>query len=131
MTKNKEKIQKFKEIGDTKYIYKNELDKYCFQHDMAYGYFRDLARRTASDKVLRDEAFNIVKNSTYVGSQRGFASMVYNFFDKKASGRAIKSISNNNLQMNFIKQLFKKIKKEEFMLHLNTIFGVLILQMYN
>ena len=61
MTKNKEKIQKFKEIGDTKYIHKNELDKYCFQHDMAYGYFRDLARRTASDKVLRDEVFNIAK----------------------------------------------------------------------
>ena len=52
-TKNKERIQKFKETGDTSYIYKNELDKACFQHDMAYGNFKDLARRTASDKVLK------------------------------------------------------------------------------
>ena len=53
-TKNKEWIQKFKERGDASYIYKNELDKACFQHDMAYGDFKDLARRTASDKILRD-----------------------------------------------------------------------------
>ena len=54
----KERIQKFKEIGDTNYIYKNELDKACFQHDVAYGYFKDLPKRTVSDKVLRDKAFN-------------------------------------------------------------------------
>ena len=53
-TKNKEKIQKFKETGDTSYIYKKELDKACLQHDMAYGDFKDLKRRTLSDKVLRD-----------------------------------------------------------------------------
>ena len=79
-TKNKERIQKFKETGDTKYIYRNELDKACFQHDMAYGDFQDLARGTASDKVLRDEAFNIVKNIKYDGYQRGLASMDYKFF---------------------------------------------------
>ena len=62
-TKNKERIQKFKETGDTSYIYKNELDKACFQHDMAYGDFKDLARRTASDKVLRNKTFNIAKNA--------------------------------------------------------------------
>ena len=56
-TKNKERIQKSKETGDTSYIYKNELDKACFQHDVAYGDFKDIARRTASDKVLRDKAF--------------------------------------------------------------------------
>ena len=50
-TKNKERIQQFKETVDTKYIYKNELDKACFQHNMAYGDFKDLARRTVSDKV--------------------------------------------------------------------------------
>ena len=66
-TKNKERIQKFKETGDTNYIYKNELDKACFQHDMAYGDFKDLARRTASDKVLRDKAFNIGENPKYDG----------------------------------------------------------------
>ena len=52
-TKNKERIKKFKGTGDTKYIYRNELDRACFQHDMACGYFKNLARRTASDKVLR------------------------------------------------------------------------------
>ena len=55
-TKNKERIQKFKETGDTKYIYRNELDKACFQHGIAYGEFKDLARRTASDKVLRNNS---------------------------------------------------------------------------
>ena len=60
-TKNKEGIQKFKETGDTNYIYKKELDKACFQHDMTYGDFKDLKRRTASDKVLRDNEFNIAK----------------------------------------------------------------------
>ena len=66
-TKNKERIQKFKETGDTKYIYRNELDKACFQHNMVYENFKDLARRTASDKVLRNKAFNIVKNLRYDG----------------------------------------------------------------
>ena len=66
-TKNKERIQKIKETVDTNYIYKNELDKACFQHDMAYGQFKDLERRTASDKILRDKAFNIAKNPIYDG----------------------------------------------------------------
>ena len=58
-TKDKERIQKFKETGDTTYIYRNELDKACFQHDKTYGDFKDLATRTTSDNVLRDKAFNI------------------------------------------------------------------------
>ena len=73
-------------MGDTSYIYKNELDKACFQHDMGYGDLKDLKRRTFSDKVLTDKAFNIAKNPKYDGYQRGLASMVYNFFDKKSSG---------------------------------------------
>ena len=62
-TKNKKRIQKFEESEDSRNIYQNELDKACFQHDVAYGDFKDLASRTASDKILRDEAFNIAKNS--------------------------------------------------------------------
>ena len=58
-TKNKERIQKSKEAGDTKYIHRIELDKACFQHDTANGDFKDLGRRTASDKVLKNKAFNI------------------------------------------------------------------------
>ena len=79
-TKNKERIHKFKETRDTSYIYKNELDKACFQHDMAYGDFKDLARRTVSGKVLRDKAFNVAKNPKYDEYQREHASMVYKFF---------------------------------------------------
>ena len=87
-TKNKERIQKFEETGDTSYIYKNKLDKACFQHDMAYGDFKNL-RRTASDKILRDKALNIAKNSKYDGYPRGLASMVYQVFDKKSTGSGI------------------------------------------
>ena len=75
-TKNKERIKKFKETGDTNYIHKNELGKACFQYDMAQGDFNYLSKRTASDKVLRDNSFNIAKNSKYDGYQRGLASMI-------------------------------------------------------
>ena len=91
-TKNKERIKKFKQTGASRYIHGNELDKTCFQHDMAYGDFKDLAKRTASDKVLGDKAFNIAKDPKYDGYQRGLASMVYKFFDKKTNGSVIKSM---------------------------------------
>ena len=102
-TKNTDRIQKFKETGDTNYIYKNELDKACFQHDMVYGDFKDLARRTASDKALRDKAFNIAKNLKYDGYQRGLASMVYKFFDKKSTGSGV------NIPLDFNEQLAKEL----------------------
>ena len=82
-TKDKEKIRKFQETGDLRYIYQNELHKSCFQHDMACGDFTGLIRRTAADKVLHDKAFNIAKNPKYDGYQRGSTSMLYSFFDKK------------------------------------------------
>ena len=50
-TKNKERIQKFKEMGDSRYMYQHQLQKTCFQHDMAYGDFKGLHRRAALDKV--------------------------------------------------------------------------------
>ena len=59
VTENKERIKIFKDTCDWRYIYQKELDKACFQHNMAYGDFRDLTRRTAADKFLRDKAFNI------------------------------------------------------------------------
>ena len=73
-------MQKFKETGDTKYVYRNELDKACFQYDIAYGDFKDLARRTAADKVLRDKAFNIAKDPRYDRYQKGLALLIHNFF---------------------------------------------------
>ena len=56
-TRNKQRILKFMLTGDKNYIYKNELDKACFQHDMAYGKYKDLEKRTQSDKVLKNKAF--------------------------------------------------------------------------
>ena len=85
----KQRIQKFKETGDSRYNYQNELDKACFQHDMAYGDCKDLTRRTTSDKILRDKPFDIDKNLKYDGYQCGLASMVYNFFDKKSASPQI------------------------------------------
>ena len=95
-TKNKERIPKFKETGDTKYIYKNEVNIACFQHHMVYGDFKDLTGRTVSDKVLRDKAFNIAKNPKYDGYQRRLASMVYKFFDKKSASGS--GVANNEIK---------------------------------
>ena len=103
-TKNKERIQKFKETGDTSYIYKDELDKACFQHDMAYGGFKDLAKITASDKVLRDKEFNIAKYPKYDRYQRRLASMVHKYFDKKSASLPDKSVSGSGVANNEIKQ---------------------------
>ena len=64
-TKNKERIEKFKETGDSRYTYRNDQDKACFQHDMANGDFKDLTTTTASEKILRDRAFNVTKNPKY------------------------------------------------------------------
>ena len=66
-TKNKERIKKFMQTGNTDFIYKNELDKACFQHDMAYVKSKDLEKRTQSDKALRDKAFNIASDPKYDG----------------------------------------------------------------
>ena len=130
------KNKKFKGTGDASYIYKNELDKACFQHDMAYRDFKNLKGRTASDKVLRDKAFNIAKNPKYNGYQRGLASMVYKFFDKKSASLTDKSVSGSgvNIPLEFNEQLaeelhktiIENLKKEKFILDLNIIFGVLI-----
>ena len=81
-TKNKERIEKFMQTGNTDFIYKNELDKACFQHDMAYGKSKDLIKRTQSNKVLKDKAFKIASDPKYDGYQRGLASMVISFLIK-------------------------------------------------
>ena len=76
-TKNEERIKKFKETGDSVYIHQNELFKACFQHDIAYGDFKNLNRQKIPDKVLFDKALNIAKNKKYDGHQRAFTSMFY------------------------------------------------------
>ena len=76
-TKNKQRNQIFMEIRDTNYIYENDLDKACFQHNTAYGDFKDLKRRIKSDNFLKDKAFATASNPKYDGYQRGLAPMVY------------------------------------------------------
>ena len=81
--------------------------------------------------VAKNTAFNFAKNSKYDGSQRGLASMVYKCFDKKTLFGQLNPCQISNLQMNFIYQLLKIVRKEEFVHHLEIIFGVLILQICN
>ena len=116
-TKHKQKIQKFKETGDTNYIYKNELDKACFAHNAAYSDSKDLTKRTVADKTLRNRAFNIAKDPKYDGYQRGLASMVYKFFDKKSTVSGAKQVNteltpqNQQLAEEFHKPIIRKFEK--------------------
>ena len=79
------------QTGDTSYTYRNDLDKACFQHDMAYDKYKDLERRTQSDKVLKDKAFEIASNPKHHGYQRELASMIYKSFNKKPKRTGIKN----------------------------------------
>ena len=114
-TKHEQRIQKFKETGDTNYIYMNELDKACFTHDAAYSDSKDLTRRTIADKILKKKAFDIAKDPKYDGYQRGLASMVYKFFDSKVSGRGAKLIPENEQLANELhKPIIRKFEKSVF-----------------
>ena len=84
-TRHKERIKEFKRTGDTRYIYRNELDKACFQQDSAYAHHKDLTNRTETDKVLRDKAYDIASNTEYDSYQKCLASMVYKFFEKMST----------------------------------------------
>ena len=112
-TKKKARIEKFMQTGNTNFICKNELDKSCFQHKMAYSKSKDLAKRTQSDKVLRDKAFKIANNPKYDGYQRGLASMVDKFFDKKSSRSVIVNEPNYQLANELHKPIIRKFKKRK------------------
>ena len=114
-TRHKEIIKEFKRTGDTRYIYRNELDKACFQRDSAYADHKDLINRTKADKVLRDKAYNIASNPKYDGYQRGLASMVYKFFDKKSlgSGTNKENLSSSILADELHKPIIKKFGKRK------------------
>ena len=111
-TKNKERIKKFMQTGYTSYIYRNDLYKACIQHNMAYGKYKDLERRTESDIVLKDKAFEIANNPKYDRYQRELASMVYTFFDKKSKGSGIKYMPNQQLANELHKAFIRKFKKK-------------------
>ena len=131
-TRYKERIKEFKRTGDTRYIYRNELDKACFQHDSAYADQKDLINRTKSDKVLRDKAYDIASNQEYDGYQRGLASMVYKFFDKKSTGSGINtaksgsSILADQLQKPVIQKFNKRKLYSQFK---DNIWGVDLVDM--
>ena len=96
-TKNKERIEKFMQTGNTDFIHKNDLDKACLQHNMAYGKSKDLEKGTPSDKVSRNKAFKIASDLKYDGYQRGLASMVFRFFDKKSARSGVATVPNYQL----------------------------------
>ena len=101
LQKNKERIQNFKETRNSEYIYQNELEKACFQHDIAHGGFKDLSRRTA-------------ENLKY-GYQPRLASIVYKFFDRKTSDSDIKNenISNKESAEELHKLIIRKFVKRK------------------
>ena len=111
---------------NTEFINKNELDKACFQHDMAYGKSKDFARRTQSDKVLRDRAFEIASNPKYDGDQRGLASMVYTFFDKISSESSVDAEPNYQLANELHRQIIQIFKRKKAYHPLETILRLLI-----
>ena len=111
-TRHKERIKKFKQKSDTRYIYRNELDKACFQHNSAYADHKDLINRTKSDKVLRDKAYNIASNPEYDGYQRCLASMVYKFFDKKSMGSGIAKDTTKSSSLILADELHKPVIKK-------------------
>ena len=78
--RHKERIKEFKRTGDTRLLYRNEVDKACFKHDAAYAKYKDVENRLISDQKLRNSAYDIAINPVYDGYQRGLASMVYKLF---------------------------------------------------
>ena len=109
-TKHRERIQKFREAGNLKDLYKNELDKACFAHDAAYSVSKDLPKITISGKSLRDRAYEFARNLNYDGYQRALASMVYKCFDKKTGSRI--SV-NEKLAEELHKPVIKKFKRRK------------------
>ena len=108
-TRHKERIKKFKQTGDMRYIYRKELDKACFQHDSAYADHKDLIYRTKSDKCLRDKAYDKASNPEYDGYQRGLANMVYMFFDKKSMASGIKKNTTKSSSLILADELHKSV----------------------
>ena len=112
-TKNKERIEKFMHTGNANFVYKYELEEACFQHDMAYGKTKVLAKKTQSDKVLRDKAFKIASDPKYDRYQIGLASIVYKLFDKELRGSGIVNEPNYQLANELHKPIIRKFKKRK------------------
>ena len=109
-TKYCKRIQKFKEAGNLKYLYRNELGKTCFAHDAAYSDSKDLAKEAIWDKILTDRAYEIARNHKYHGYQRALASMIYKIFDEKTGSEVN---VNEELAEELHKPVIKKIKRRK------------------
>ena len=117
-TKHTQRIQDFLNRGKLSYIYKNDLDKACFQHDMAYNKFKDLGKRRQSDILLKNKVLKIAINPIFTGYERGLASMAYKSFDKKSKGSGLKENQGNFLQSlqladELHKPIIRKFKKRK------------------
>ena len=116
-TKNKERLEKFMQTRNTNFIDKDEIDKACFEPDMANGKSKDLVKRTKSDTVLKDKAFKIASDPKFDGYQGGLVSMVYKFFGKmsaslnKSSGSGIGHEPNYQLANELHKPIIRKFQK--------------------
>ena len=109
-TKYRKRIQKFRETGNLKHLYRSELGKAYFAHDAAYFDSKDLARRTISDKVLKERAYEIARNSKYDRYQRELTSMVYKCFDKKKTSSSVSV--NEELPEELHKPIMEKFQKK-------------------
>ena len=113
-TRHKERIKEFKRTGDTRLLYRNELDKACFKHDAAYAKYEDVENRLISDQKLRNNAYDIARNPKYDGYQRGLASMVYKFFDSiVAKNSSLERTEKKNLAEELHKPVIKKFNKRK------------------
>ena len=112
-TKSKERIENFMQIGNTDFVYRNELDKAYFQHVLGYGKPKDLSKRAQSVKFLRDKAFKIASDPKYDVYQRRLVSMVYKVFDKKSSGSGVDTEPNCQLANELHSQIIRKFKRRK------------------
>ena len=99
--------------GNTDYIYRNDLDKACFQHDLGYSKYQDLTITKQLNKVLRDQVFKIASNPIDDGYQRALASMVFKFFDKKTKGNGVNFMPNQQLENELHKPIIRKFKRRK------------------
>ena len=120
-TKKKERIQKFKETSDSRYIFQNKLYKACFHHCVAYVDFKNLPRKTVFDKILHDIPFNIAKILKYDGYQLEFASTVNKLLIKILLALMIQEVPEN-----FTNQLLRNLKIKKYTYLLKTVSGVQI-----
>ena len=127
-TKHTERIQNFMQDDRLNHIYKNELDKACFQHDMAYNKYKYLEKGTQSNVVLKNKAFKIASNPRYDGYQRALASMVWKPFDKKSKGILSEGsgIENQQLANELHKPIIRKFKRRKVFSFFKDNIGVLI-----